>query len=89
MCTGIVQKRIHECNRYLIATCSILGFLWDGIDPTDAFFVFSLILWIWLPEWDKREAHALDRLAQYKQDTLAIWVKQYYRGQSWVLSQTY
>jgi len=47
---------IHEVNRYLIASLSVIGFFLDGIQPTDPVFITALVLWLWQPEWDQLES---------------------------------
>ncbi len=59
-----IVNSIHQANRYLIAAVSTAGFMWDGFQVNDLFFISAMLLWIWQPEWDQWEAHLLTTLLQ-------------------------
>ena len=46
---------IHQVNRLLIAVLSFIGLALDSYQPSDCFFGLSIILWVWLPEFDRME----------------------------------
>lgn len=46
---------IHQGNRVLIAVLSFIGLMLDGYSLSDGCFGCSIILWVWLPEFDKLE----------------------------------
>ncbi len=64
MCNQKTKKRIHNINRLLICLLSIAGFFGDGYQVTDLFFTLSIVLWIWLSEWDKLEASLMDTFSR-------------------------
>lgn len=63
MCSQKAKQHIHNSNRLIIAALSIMGFLSDGVSPTDLLFSLSIILWLWQPEWDQWEEVIIDKFA--------------------------
>ena len=57
--TNITNKTIifviHQASRLLIAILSFIGLSLDSYQLSDCFFGLSIILWVWLPEFDKIE----------------------------------
>lgn len=54
-----LYKWIYNLNRYLIIILLSLGFIADGIDLSDLFFLVASVLWLWLPECSRLEKRYL------------------------------
>ncbi len=43
---------LHQVDRVVIAAIGLLSILSDGW-LSDVFVMLSMLLWLWLPEWEK------------------------------------
>ncbi|MFK5949710.1 MAG: hypothetical protein QM500_13185 [Methylococcales bacterium] len=59
---------IHNINRLLITSLTVMGLAMDGFQSADIMFGTALFLWLYLSELDKFEAKILAYFAQRKRD---------------------
>ena len=57
------KHRLHNTNRIIIATLTIVGLLMDGYQLSDLIFGLSVIIWLWLPECDQLEEITLNKFS--------------------------
>jgi len=57
---------IHNMNRLLITSLTVIGLAMDGFQQSDVMFGAALVLWLYLHELNKYEAKLLSYLAKKK-----------------------